>query len=141
MNESYEQVKEAYTWARIAEDDLRSAEYLLTMGSNGPFNVICFLAQQSAEKYLKSLLIFHGADFIKTHDLIVLINTVPSSVNFAVKPEELLELNRYSIQPRYPGDWWPYSKADAEEAVAVAKKVRESVRDCLPSGTLQITGR
>lgn len=141
MNEPHEQIKEASTWARIAEDDLRSAEYLLTMGSSGPFNVICFLAQQSAEKYLKSLLIFHGVDFTKTHDLIVLINSVPSSVDFALKPEELLELNRYSIQPRYPGDWWPYSKADAEEAVEVAKAVRKAVRDCLPSGTLQTSGR
>lgn len=141
MNAQREQLKEASTWARVAEDDLRSAEYLLTMGDSGPFNVICFLAQQSAEKYLKSLLISHGIDFAKTHDLIVLINSVPSSVDLAVKPEELLELNRYSIQPRYPGDWWPYSEADAEEAVAVAKKVREAVRDRLPSGALQNSGR
>jgi HEPN domain-containing protein len=141
MNALREQIKETSTWARIAEDDLRSAEYLLTMGASGPFNVICFLAQQSAEKYIKSLLISHGVDFAKTHDLIVLINSVPPSVDLAVSPEDLLTLNRYSIQPRYPGDWWPYSKADAEKAVAVAKAVREAVRDCLPSGALQDSGR
>jgi HEPN domain-containing protein len=133
MNAQREEIKEASMWVRVAEDDLRSAEYLLTMGDAGPFNVICFLAQQSAEKYLKSLLIYLAVDFAKTHDLIALINSVPPSVGLAISPENLLVLNRYSIQPRYPGDWWPYSKVDAEEAVAGAKTVREAIRDCLPS--------
>lgn len=141
MNVRHEQIKEALTWARIAEDDLRSAEYLLTMADDGPFNVICFLAQQSAENYLKSLLILHGIDFTKTHDLIVLRNSVPSSVDLAVKPEELLVLNRYSIQPRYPGAWWPYSETDAEEAVAVARKVRDAIRYHLPSDASTNLGR
>lgn len=136
MNAQREEIREASTWVRVAEDDLRSAEYLLTMGDSGPFNVICFLSQQSAEKHLKSLLIYHGVDFAKTHDLIALINAVPPSAGLGVDPEELLVLNRYSIQPRYPGDWWPYSKVDAEEAVAVAKTVRKAVRDCLPSQAL-----
>jgi|WetSurMetagenome_2_1015567.scaffolds.fasta_scaffold178259_1 HEPN domain-containing protein len=136
MNEQRDEVKEISTWIKIAEDDLRSAEYLLTMGDSAPFNVICFHAQQSAEKYLKSLLIYHEVDFAKTHDLIVLLNWVPPSANLAVNPENLLTLNRYGIQPRYPGDWWPYSKTDAEEAVVLAKAAREAVRDCLPASAL-----
>ena len=105
-----------------------------------PFNVICFHAQQCAEKYLKSLLIYHGVDFAKTHDLMALINALPSSAGLAISPEILVGLNRYSIQTRYPGDWWPYSKADAEEAVAVARTVRGAVRNCLPSGAVQNKG-
>jgi HEPN domain-containing protein len=140
MSALREEIKEVSTWVRVAEDDLRSAEYLLTMGDSAPFNVICFLAQQSAEKYLKSLLIYYTVDFTKTHDLIALVNSVPPSVNLAVDPESLLALNRYSIQPRYPGDWWPYSKVDAEDAVVVARNVRESVRDRLPSEALLSKG-
>lgn len=136
MSARREEIEEISTWVRVAEDDLRSAEYLLTMGDSAPFNVICFLAQQSAEKCLKSILIYHEVDFAKTHDLVALINSLPPSAGLSVNSEDLLVLNRYSIQPRYPGDWWPYSKADAEEAVALARSVRRAVRDCLPSHAL-----
>ncbi len=140
MSERREVIESLSTWVSIAEDDLRSAEYLVTMGDNAPFNVICFLAQQSAEKYLKSLLIYHNIAFAKTHDLIVLINSIPQSVHLALSPEDLVTLNRYSIQPRYPGDWWPYSKIDAEEAIATAKSVRDAVQGCLPVEVLSGKG-
>lgn len=140
MNARHEELEEASKWVKVAEDDLRSAEYLLTMGDSSPFNVVCFLAQQCAEKYLKGLLIYQGIDFPKTHDLIVLVKSVPLSIDLAISAEDLLPLNRYSIEPRYPGNWWPYSKVDAQEAVAVAKTVREAVRDCLPSEAISVEG-
>jgi HEPN domain-containing protein len=87
MNAQREAIKEASTWIRVAEDDLRSAEYLLIMGDTGPFNVICFLAQQSAEKYLKSLLVYLAADFARTHDLIPLVNAVPQSAGSVSTPK------------------------------------------------------
>src|SRR5208282_4260711 len=43
MNARHEELEEASKWVKVAEDDLRSAEYLLTMGDSSPFNVVCFL--------------------------------------------------------------------------------------------------
>lgn len=103
MNAQREEIKEASRWVRVAEDDLRSAEYLLTMGDTGPFNVICFLAQQSAEKYLKSLLIYLAVDFAKTHDLIALINSVPPSAGLTVSPQKLVGVE--SLQHSTPLSW------------------------------------
>ena len=42
----------AQEWQRLAEMDLSSAQYLLNMHPV-PVENICYLCQQSAEKYLK----------------------------------------------------------------------------------------
>jgi HEPN domain-containing protein len=42
-------------WITKAEHDLRIAEHALTLGEECPFDMVCFHAQQCAEKYLTSL--------------------------------------------------------------------------------------
>jgi HEPN domain-containing protein len=45
---------------------------------------------------------------------------------------KVLLLNRYTIEARYPGDWEPITREEAEEAVAIARRVRDAVRTHLP---------
>lgn len=60
--------KAATVWVRKAEVDHLAAARLA--GDAGPFHdVVSFLCQQSAEKYLKALLVEHGLAVPKTHDL------------------------------------------------------------------------
>ena len=56
MNADPEQMAVAREWLRYAEGDLVSAKKLATFSDVPPRNV-CYLAQQSAEKALKALLI------------------------------------------------------------------------------------
>ncbi len=49
-----------------------------------------------------------------------------------LKAEELIPLNRYAVEARYPGDWEPILRAEAEDAVATARKVRTTIRQYLP---------
>ena len=51
----------AKKWFNKANNDLITAEYLLTMQSP-PTDAICFHSQQVAEKYLKGFLTFHGRE-------------------------------------------------------------------------------
>jgi len=118
-------------WVLKAENDLRNAEHTLTLEDDCPFDTVCFHAQQSAEKYLKALLLFSGIDFPRTHDLRLLIQLLPAGL-VSVKMEDVLVLNRYSVETRYPGDWEPIERADAEEALGIAKRVRSMVRAALP---------
>lgn len=113
-------------WVLKAENDLRNAEHTLTLEDDCPFDTVCFHAQQSAEKYLKALLLFSGIDFPRTHDLRLLIQLLPAGV-FSLKMEDVLVLNRYSVETRYPGDWEPIERADAVEALGIAKRVRSAV--------------
>jgi len=56
-------------WIDKGKDELRSAEYLSTMHHPTPDEVICYLCQQSAEKYLKAFIYSHDIEPDKTHDL------------------------------------------------------------------------
>ena len=41
-------------------------------------------------------------------------------------------LTNYATSMRYPGDWEPITRAEAENAVAAAKKVHDTARALLP---------
>ena len=66
----------AHEWMAKADNDLRSAEYLLKM-EDCPTDTVCFHAQQCVEKCLKALLVSQGTEFQKTHDLAKLMILVP----------------------------------------------------------------
>lgn len=58
-------------WLIRADEDILMAE--LAIKNAGPPNLICFHAQQSAEKYLKAFLSFCEFTVRKIHDLPTLI--------------------------------------------------------------------
>jgi HEPN domain-containing protein len=123
-------------WVEKAEEDLLNAEHTLTLGENCPLGTVCFHAHQCAEKYIKALLTLQGADFPKTHDLLDLLNLLPASDKVGVNLTDLSAINRFSVEARYPGDWEPITRDDAEHAAGVARKVRDAVRTRLPRSVL-----
>ena len=136
MNERPELQEEARRWVEKAEHDLRNAEYVLGMPHDCPTDTVCFHFQQVAEKYLKALLISHGIDFPRTHDLVLLRSLAASASRLTLQVEEVQPLNRYSVEARYPGDWEPIDRHEATEALNMAKGVRDAVRALLPREAL-----
>lgn len=68
------------------------------------WNVVCFLAQQCAEKYLKGFLEEHNIAFQKTHDLLVLLNSSGLLLSdLDSLKSELAHLSTFGIAARYPG--------------------------------------
>jgi HEPN domain-containing protein len=131
MNGLPDRSEEIQQWTEKAGNDLRSAEFILTMEKDCPYDVVCFHAQQAVEKYLKAILIMENIDFPKTHDLIILFNMIPSNNILSIEKHDLLALNRYSVETRYPGDLEPYSLEEAADAIAIAQKVAAATQSCL----------
>lgn len=111
-------------WKQKAENDLRTAEIVFS-SENPPTDVICFHAQQCAEKYLKSYLTSRDVTVEKTHDL-----TRINNICIGIDPEfrELSEnaelLSGYAVEIRYPGDFIECSMEEAEEAIKMAKSFK-----------------
>ncbi len=63
----------AARWLQKAKNDLIAAEKILEM-AEGPTDIVCFHAQQTVEKALKSLLTFHKLSFPKIHHLVRLLD-------------------------------------------------------------------
>ena len=85
------------------------------------------MAQQAAEKAIKSALVFLAIDFPKTHDLDAPRNLLPGGWHLRRTSEDLAELTEWSVEARYPGDWPEATGADALRALAKAKAVLQSV--------------
>ncbi|OGN09115.1 MAG: hypothetical protein A3J46_05170 [Candidatus Yanofskybacteria bacterium RIFCSPHIGHO2_02_FULL_41_11] len=114
-------------WQGKASEDLLSLEALLKHREGSP-STGCFLAQQAIEKLLKSVLVFHGVELEKIHDLVVLLNRIknyePEVTQFY---EDIAILTRYYIETRYPGDYLEFSWEECERAYEVADKIRKYV--------------
>ncbi|MFH1069173.1 MAG: HEPN domain-containing protein [Candidatus Glassbacteria bacterium] len=73
----------------------------------------------------------------ETHDLVLLLKLLPEYQSLNLKPADLLLLNRYSVEARYPGEWGKITREEATEALLKAKLVREAIRSILPSVILK----
>lgn len=138
MTEPREVSRQVRQWVEKAEHDLRNAEHTLTLRDEDcPFDTACFHAQQCVEKYLKGWLSLRRLDVPRSHDLVVLLNLGLAAGLRGLSPQDIQPLNRYIIEARYPGDWDPIDRSEAEQAVAMARHVRESVQALLPPEVLQ----
>jgi HEPN domain-containing protein len=124
-------------WVDKAEEDLTNAEYTLTMEDRCPFGTVCFHAQQCVEKYLKALLTLHSIPFPKTHNLTELGRLAGRAVELDLEQVDLVYINRFSTEARYPGDWEPITRVEAKQAVAIARKLRGLIGSHLP---IDVTG-
>lgn len=119
-------------WVRKAEQDIAAAEYLLPFVAESA-NAIAFHSQQAAEKYLKALLTWWSIDFPKTHVITRLLALVETRDRALAKSlVEAIVVSHYGVGARYPGESPDASPAEAEEAVRLAKMVRDAVRPLLP---------
>jgi len=124
---------EAYRWAEKADHHLRNAEHTLLLEDDCPFDTVCFHAQQCVEKYLKAALIWRSVALPRTHDLRLLVQLAEEESGFALDLEMILPLNRYAVEARYPGEWEPIGREEAEESARVARLVRGIIRAILPN--------
>ena len=118
-------------WMEHSSKDLESARKLLRV--YGWPTAIAFHCQQAAEKALKALLIAHGVDFRKTHDLTELMEACQALPNVEVAfIEDADVLSAFAVETRYPGPTVPVTRDEAESAIAKAEQVIEWVKSYLP---------
>jgi HEPN domain-containing protein len=123
--------KKAKEWIVFAEDDIRMAEVAMKLKSNVPYRIISFHAQQSAEKYLKAYLVSQNVDFPYTHSIATLLKLCGKYAPWVSKLQDTDNLTPYAITARYPGQDERVTKNDAQKAIGMARKVRQTVRTAL----------
>jgi HEPN domain-containing protein len=123
---------EIRAWLAKAWHDLRSAERLLT-GPDPLCDAAGFHCQQVAEKALKAYLTWRDEPFEKTHSLVALVaRCLPLDASFEALRTAATTLTPYAVASRYPGDLPELTVAEAQEALALARKVWNFVMKRLP---------
>jgi HEPN domain-containing protein len=122
---------DAHIWVEFAERDFRAAATLMA-AADPEAPIICFLAQQVAEKYLKAFLVWRDAEPQRSHDLNALrVQCAQLDCTLSALAPECAMLNSYAVSPRYPMGLPLPGRPDAQAAVAAAERIRTAIRQRL----------
>ncbi len=107
---------------RIAQGDFESATNLFKSSKTGrPENAV-FLAQQSVEKAVKSVLVHLQIPFPMVHDLGIILALLPDK-NIPPNGFDLIALNPFASVRRYEEGQLPLSKSEVRFSLGAAKQV------------------
>lgn len=127
---------EGLRWLEQAEEDLASAEVLLR---EGRFYLVCFLAQQAAEKAFKAYLYASGEELVLGHSVEELGRRVAAiEPGFDEVREPAAELDAYYLPTRYPNSLPAsiparvFGRIAAGRALDTAREVVAAVRSHWP---------
>ena len=125
---------ESQAWINTAKQDLSIAKHLLNAFHPMPIEVICYHAQQAAEKAVKALIIFlHAGDTVpKVHDISYLLNILEAQLPVSEECFDCADtLTPYGVAVRYPNELFleaPHAKKAiecAETILSWAEKILE----------------
>ena len=118
-------------WATYADEDLELARHALGMGAKCSTRLVAYHAQQCAEKYLKAYLVHRQVDFPFTHNISLLLELCGESGAWVTELTDAEILTRFGVKARYPGEDAEVPMEKAQQAVDIAARVRELVRQAL----------
>src|SRR3989442_5493406 len=108
-------------WLRYAKADLALARVPLPQG--GLYELLCFHAQQAAEKSVKAVLLHYGIAPPRTHNLERLIDLLPTCIARTTVLSQSARLTVYGTAARYPSDAEAVSIEEYQEALRLAAAV------------------
>ena len=123
-------------WLRRARSNLAKAK-----AGDMPdvlYEDLCFDAQQASEKAIKALLVRQQAVFPRTHAIGELLTLVQQSGIEVPSPiRESALLTDYAVVTRYPGSAEDVTRAQYEQAVALAERVVRWADELIAGGSGQ----
>ena len=118
-------------WLFRAREDIAVMNRLSDSEIEFYTSTICFHAQQSVEKYLKTFLVYHDIDFPRTHDVDFLLMECQKidDTNFDLNLKSLTE---FGVSVRYPDDFYIPSVKETKEYLEIALTVKSVVESLIP---------
>ena len=92
-------------------------------------DTLAFHCQQAVEKYIKCLLEKHLITFKKSHDLRYLLDILNDAIKIDVSLyEKIIKLNAFGVEIRYPDIKIELTEIQRNEAIIIAKEIREFLK-------------
>ena len=126
-----EKIDYIQNWLFRAREDIAVMNRLSDSEIEFYTSTICFHAQQSVEKYLKTFLIYHDIDFPRTHDVDFLLMECQKidDTNFDLNLKSLTE---FGVSVRYPDDFYIPGVKETKEYIEIAHTVKIVVESLIP---------
>lgn len=120
---------QAEKWFNLAEDDLKYAKASFK-DFQAYYGQICFIVQQTIEKYLKGFLVLHKNSFPKIHDLVKLLKLCSEmNKDFLNYLDGASYLSQFYLITRYPlTEYPPAGKKEAKKAIIFAEEIIKFIK-------------
>ena len=128
MDKNYSDI--VMEWLKKAESDFQYAK-LSFEAFDSFYAQICVLCHDSAEKYLKAYILYHGMQPEKIHDLVTLYKQCAEigkeDSELGGLEEKSRVLNRYYVPLKYPSHYPAVDREKTKEAMEAAEEIRKVV--------------
>jgi len=115
-------------WLDKASGDLKSSKKLIR-DDDDTLDTAAYHAHQCAEKALKAYFVFLNKQVPKSHDLEFLLKScIEFDLEFVSLKQEIIDLNPYVTESRYPDDQFVIDREEVEAAIKKATKVLNCVK-------------
>lgn len=113
----------ALEWLELSRRNLETAKLLFR--ENHYTDIIAVELHQSVEKSFKAVLALHSVRIPKTHDLMVLFDSVDRLINIENQwDNDLLIINDYYQTERYPGPQYQVpERSEIEQTLQIASEI------------------
>ena len=122
---SEEELTWLHLWISKAEEDLLVVRQLMSADILVK-GAIAYHCQQSAEKFLKAFLVFHGIEIAKTHNIEFLLEQC-KIIDIRFSAIDPFNLTDYGVEVRYPGDFLEPSFKEIQVLITVVENIRDLV--------------
>ena len=106
----------------------------IAVNDNVYYEDLCYQSQQAVEKGLKGLLIYYNVEPEFTHDIGILLNEIERFIKIPENIKEAINLTKYAVITRYPGEYDKITKEKYEEGVKIAqdclKWIEKTIKEC-----------
>lgn len=113
---------EVMAWWALSRSDWRVAHVVAEL-EPPEWHLVCFLAQQAAEKALKALMESRDMPVPRTHDLRVIAERLGAGEDADRVVDAAITLSVYGVGPRYPHAGGEATEVQARAALAAARVV------------------
>ena len=127
---SREELTYLQQWISKAEEDLLVVHQLMSADILVK-GAIAYHCQQSAEKFLKAFLVFHGNEIPKTHNIEFLLERC-KVIDKSFSAIDPCNLTDYGVEVRYPGDFLEPSIKEIQTLIPIVENIRDLVLMNLP---------
>jgi len=95
---------------------------------------LCYQSQQAVEKGLKGLLVYYGVEPEFTHSIGILLDELEKFTMIPENIKEAINLTKYAVITRYPGEYDEITKERYKESVDIAKDclewIEKTIKKC-----------
>ena len=120
------------SWIERAKSSFEISK--IAINDNVYYEDLCYQSQQAVEKGLKGLLIYYGIEPEFTHNIGILLDELEKFIIIPENMKKAINLTKYAVITRYPGEYDEITKESHEESVKIAKDclewIEKTIKEC-----------